>query len=747
MTIISFILFLAFAGALTWFIVRKQDVGSNTGFFLAGRSLTYPLIAASLLLTNLSTEQMVGLNGSAFRQGLCVMAWEVVAVVSLVAMAWFFLPKFLKSGVTTVPEYLELRYGKSTGTIANAIFLFFYVFLLLLLILYTGAVALKQILDFQTLLPSLSDTAILWIAIWLIGLMGCAYSLFGGLRTCAVLDTINGIGLLVGGFMIVFFALSKVSAVHEAVTGTGLTLMQSLSEVKNAHADMFNTFGRPKSEVPFGTLFTGVLIINMFYWCTNQQIIQRTFGAKGLAEGQKGVLLCGLLKLLGPLYLVLPGMIAFYFACKGLLDLDMNSSALAYGKLVTFVLPNWLAGFFGAVLIGAVLSSFNGALNSSCTLFSIGFYKGLINPQAEDKKVVRAGRIFGFVIAILCMCGAPLLANTSSIFDYLQKTNGIYNIPLFAIIVVGMLTKFVPKMAANVALFVGVVLIAFLTFGDPATVQKVTHGMNIYHVDTIVFLILVAIMGVWSFVAPRKEAFIQQDAKAVDMTPWKFSWVAGGLLLVLVALIYASFADFSALKDKDTEPVPYHWELIAVDIANKEMKALEIDETEQGVIITEIKTSIDEFDKGKNKPADTAVTRKIVYQTIGKHYAKAKGFTEAQIEAFNKVVEREAAVSMKEASDLKVATESAVRNFFEQAVEELKKGVEDAKAAAKDAKKDAEDAADAAKKDGESAVDSVNKGVEGVTTGVGEAMSGAVDAVNKGVGGVATGISETFKNL
>ena len=743
MTIVSFILFLAFAGALTWFIVRKQDVGSNTGFFLAGRSLTYPLIAASLLLTNLSTEQMVGLNGSAFRQGLCVMAWEVVAVVSLVAMAWFFLPKFLKSGVTTVPEYLELRYGKSTGVLANAIFLIFYVFLLLPLILYTGAVALKQILDFQTLLPGLTDTQILWIAIWLIGLMGCAYSLFGGLRTCAVLDTINGIGLLVGGFMIVFFALNKVSAVN----GGELSLMQSLSEVKNAHADMFNTFGRPKSEVPFGTLFTGVLIINMFYWCTNQQIIQRTFGAKGLAEGQKGVLLCGLLKLLGPLYLVLPGMIAFYFACKGLLDLDMNSSALAYGKLVTFVLPNWLAGFFGAVLIGAVLSSFNGALNSSCTLFSIGFYKGIINPQAEDRKVVRAGRIFGFVIAVLCMCGAPLLANTSSIFDYLQKTNGIYNIPLFAIIVVGMLTKFVPKMAANVALFVGVVLIAFLTFGDPATVQKVTRGMNIYHVDTIVFLILVAIMGIWSFVAPRKEAFVQQDVKAVDMTPWKFSWVAGGLLLVLVALIYASFADFSALKDKETDPVPYHWELIATDIANKEMTALEIDETEQGVIITEIKASIGEFDKSDKKPADTAVTRKIVYQTIGKHYAKAKGFSEAQIEAFNKVVEREAARSAKEADDIKTASEAAIEKFFNQAVEELKKAAADAKAAADTAKKDAEDAADAVKKDGESAVDSVNKSVEGVTTGVGDALSGTVDSVNKGVSGVASGISETFKNL
>jgi SSS family solute:Na+ symporter len=739
MTIVSFILFLAFAGALTWFIVRKQDVGSNTGFFLAGRSLTYPLIAASLLLTNLSTEQMVGLNGSAFRQGLCVMAWEVVAVVSLVAMAWFFLPKFLKSGVTTVPEYLELRYGKSTGTIANAIFLFFYVFLLLPLILYTGAVALRQILDFNTLLPGLTDTQILWIAIWLIGLMGCAYSLFGGLRTCAVLDTINGIGLLVGGFMIVFFALSKVSAVN----GGELSLMQSISEVKNAHSDMFNTFGRPKSEVPFGTLFTGVLIINMFYWCTNQQIIQRTFGAKGLAEGQKGVLLCGLLKLLGPLYLVFPGMIAFYFACKGLLDLDMNSSALAYGKLVTFVLPNWLAGFFGAVLIGAVLSSFNGALNSSCTLFSIGFYKGIINPQAEDKKVVRSGRIFGFIIAVLCMCGAPLLANTSSIFDYLQKTNGIYNIPLFAIIVVGMLTKFVPKMAANVALFVGVVLIAFLTFGDSCFgegfIKNITGGMNIYHVDTIVFLILVAIMGIWSFVAPRKEAFIQQDAKAVDMTPWKFSWVAGGLLLVLVALIYASFADFSALKDKDTEPVPYHWNIIAVEIANKEMTALEIDEDEQGVIITEIKANIDEFDKSKDKPADTAVTRKIVYQTIGKHYAKAKGFTEAQIKAFNEEIEKIVARSAKEADDIKEATAPVIEKAFNKAIEDLKKGAEDAK-------KDVEKAADDAKKESESAVDSVNKGVEGVTTGVGEAMSDAVDAVNKGISGVASGISDSLNN-
>lgn len=552
MTLLSFVLFIVIAAVGTWLIVRKKENSSSEGFFLAGRSLTYPLIAASLLLTNLSTEQMVGLNGSAFRQGMCVMAWEVVAVVSLVAMAWFFLPKFLKSGVATVPEYLELRFGKSTGMYANGLFLIFYVILLLPLILYTGATGLSQILNFKELFGIDNKMTILILAIVLICIMGCAYSLIGGLRTCAVLDTINGIGLLVGGFMIVFFALAKVGAISGAEG-----IFAQLKEVGTADKTMFNTIGRPQSEVPFWTLFTGVLIINMFYWCTNQQIIQRTLGASSLAEGQKGVLLCGLLKLLGPLYLVLPGMIAFYFAFKGKLPLSMDNSAEAYGQLVTYVLPTWLAGFFAAVLLGAVLSSFNGALNSSCTLFSLGFYKHF-KPEATDKDVIKAGRIFGLAIAILAMIIAPLLDKAPSIFDYLQKTNGVYNIPLFAIVVVGMLTKFVPHKAANISLITGVVIIALLTFLPADFVNKITGGLNVYHVDTIVFFILCAIMGVWAISpAKRKEAFVQVDVKAVDMTNWKLSWAAGGALLLLVAIIYVSFADFSAMSDKDTDPVKY----------------------------------------------------------------------------------------------------------------------------------------------------------------------------------------------
>ena len=187
----------------------------------------------------------------------------------------------------------------------------------------------------------------------------------------------------------------------------------------------------------------------------------------------------------------------------------------------------------------------------------------------------------------------------------------------------------------------------------------------------------------------------------------------GALLLVLVALIYASFADLGALKDKDTEPVPYHWHMIATEIAQKEMKALAIDETEQGVIITEITAAIDDFDKGKNKPADTAVTRKIVYQTIGKHYAEAKGFTEAQIAAFNKFIEDKVAQSAKEADDIKAATEPVIEKSFNAIINGIQEGAEAVKAGAEDAAaKAVEDAAKAGADDVKAGVEDAKAGVE-----------------------------------
>lgn len=208
LTIGSFLFFMALVAVLTWWFTRRDDHSSTGGYFLGGRSLTFPLIAGSLLLTNLSTEQMVGLNGAAFTDGLAVMVWEVVAVVALVAMALFFLPRFLKSGVATVPQYLEIRFDHQTQVITNLIFLVAYVAILLPIILYTGATGMIGILDVQGLLGIESFTSALWLIVWVVGIIGSIYALFGGLRTVAVSDTINGVGLLVGGVMITVFGLA-----------------------------------------------------------------------------------------------------------------------------------------------------------------------------------------------------------------------------------------------------------------------------------------------------------------------------------------------------------------------------------------------------------------------------------------------------------------------------------------------------------------------------------------------------------
>lgn len=540
MVLLSFLGFTIFAAVVTFMITRNSEKSSSTGFFLGGRSLTFPVIAGSLLLTNLSTEQMVGLNGAAFKDGLAVMAWEVVAVIALVLMALFFLPKFLKAGITTVPQFLENRFDKRTQSLTNMVFLLAYAFLLIPIILYSGAVGLSVMLDLKTLTGITEpvsflgtmhdpDTVILWLTVFLIGIMGGIYTRFGGLKTLAVLDTINGIGLLIGGFMIAWFALDRVS--------DGQGILEGWSILKEANPERLNSIGTSDTSVPFSTLFTGVALLNLFYWCTNQQIIQRTFGASSLAEGQKGVLLTGALKLLGPIYLVLPGIIAFHlFAADGI------TNDQAYGTLVREVLPPQLTGFFAAVMVGAILSSFNAALNSTSALFSIGFYKHIISPNASEESTMRAAKIFVVTIAIAAMFVAPLLAGQDSIFGYLQKMNGIYFIPIFSVVVVGMLHSRVPSAAAFTALLIGLVMLAVKYFvpGLDGAVDKIF--LYNFHFLGFVFALLVLIMLVWAKVKPRETAWTLETDTPIDMTPWKGAKIASLILIIVVIAIYASFA-------------------------------------------------------------------------------------------------------------------------------------------------------------------------------------------------------------
>jgi len=537
----TFVFFTGLVGLLTWLITRKDDHTSSQGYFLAGRSLTFPLIAGSLLLTNLSTEQLVGLNGGAFDDGLCVMVWEVVAVLALVAMALFFLPRFLRSGVSTVPEFLEIRFDHQTQIITNMIFLVAYVVILLPIILYTGATGMIGVLDITGMVGGLdvvqqSDadphTISLWVIVWLVGLIGSVYALFGGLRTVAVSDTLNGVGLLVGGFLITGFALAALGGSEGLAGGVA-----ALSRLPEGH---LNSLGGPETRVPFETVFSGILLLNLFYWTTNQQIIQRTFAASSLAEGQKGVLLTGTIKLLGPMYLVLPGIIAAAMFAGEELKADH-----AYGRLVSEVLPDPLTGFFAAAMIGAILSSFNSALNSACTLFSLGLYRSAFHPKASEAAVVRSGKIFGWIVALAAMSIAPLLANTGSIFDYLQKMNGIYFIPIVAVVLVGMLTRRVPPLAAKIALVAGFTTIVVGYFVPPF--DRVVAMMHEFHFLGIVFAYLVLLMLIVGELRPSKTEWIQKDVKAVDMTPWKHARLVGMILVALVMLIYATFADFSVL--------------------------------------------------------------------------------------------------------------------------------------------------------------------------------------------------------
>ncbi len=538
LTLITFAFFTGLVGFLTWILTRGDDHGTTTGYFLAGRTLTGGFIAGSLLLTNLSTEQLVGLNGAAFNDGISVMAWEVVAGLSLVFLALFFLPRYLKSGITTVPEFLEQRFNATTRSITSVIFILAYAGILLPIILYTGATGLSGILDLKGLTGIQSDTTILWLSVWFIGIVGSIYAIFGGLRTVAVSDTINGFGLLVGGVMIAWFGLN-------AVNDGGV--FAALKEMKAAHPEKFNSLGGPEQSVPFSTLFTGVLLLNLFYWTTNQQIIQRTFGAKNLREGQKGVLIAGSFKVLAPIILVLPGIIAFHlYSEDGSLSGDH-----AYGTLVSNVLPAPLAGFFAAVMVGAILSSFNSGLNSTATLISLGVFSG--RGAKDDAKIIRIGKICGAGIAVLAMIIAPLLANQASIFGYLQKMNALYFIPIFAVMLMGMFTKRIPPIAANLALIVGFAAIAIGYFVPPVA-EFLGDTIHEFHFIALVFIGLILLMLLFRLAMPLKTPWVHTHSGDVDLTPWKLAKPVGIGLAVFVLILYAAFADPSVLTTPPPTP-------------------------------------------------------------------------------------------------------------------------------------------------------------------------------------------------
>lgn len=534
--VITFILFTALVAVIAAVKTREENLDTQDGYFLAGRSLTGPVIAGSLMLTNLSTEQLVGQAGQTYATNMGPMAWESTSCVALILLAFVFVPRYLKMGLTTIPEFLEQRYDSGLRKLITLLLLLGYLLTYLPTVLYSGALVFNQIFNISGLLQ-VSELQGVTVTATAIGIVGAIYAIFGGLKAVAVSDTVNGIGLIVGGIALPVITVcafghgSFVDGIHNFINLIPAEKFNAINPA-NAQAPM----------IPWPVLFTGMVVNNLFYWATNQTIIQRALGAKNLAEAQKGAIYAAALKIITPLFIAICGLLVFYMAHNGLLSGDQVSalektSDLAYPTLIITMMPKPLLGFFAAVLFGAILSSFNSALNSCITLYTLDLHRPLFNPDASDKHLVRIGKRFGIVLAIISICIAPAVSLApSGLYDFLQSCFGFFNVPILATVIIGMFTKYTPPIAPKAGLILHVVL-----YSLTKTPLFPIHCHYLY-VLFFLFVFQIAFQLIMGKVRPTAQPYVMKDAQVVDMAPWKHGKKAAIICIVLMLALYTLFS-------------------------------------------------------------------------------------------------------------------------------------------------------------------------------------------------------------
>ena len=522
-----------FMGLVAWISYRKTkgEVDTRDGYFLAGRGLSAVFIAGSLLLTNLSAEQLIGLNGSAYGYNLSSMAWEVTAAFATICMAFIFLPRYLAGAFSTLPEFLNDRFDGDVRRLTVILFMLGYGLVTIPSVLYAGSIAVLQLFDVPELFGISYSTALAGTIV-AIGSIGAVYAVFGGLKAVAVSDTLNGVGLLIIGITVPVLGLSLLG---EGSVGQGLHI------ITNTNTEKLNAIGSPSDPTPFATIFTGMIFANLFYWCTNQYVIQRTLGAKNLAEGQKGVLFSGFFKVLVPFIMMLPGVIAFHLYGAVGSESGLSSIDLAYPQLIRDVLPVYAMGFFLAVLLGAVFSSFNSLLNSAATLFCLDVYvpyKERQGLQVTDGQVVKMAKRASIIIALFSFVVAPLLQFApDGLWQIIRVFTGFYNIPVIAIVMVGLFTRHVPALGPKLVIGFHVTAYGLLKFAfdDVVTI----HFLHLY---AILFVVEVGIMLLVGKLYPRDEAWSYNASHKVDMQPWGFAKPCAITLISCVIGLYLLFS-------------------------------------------------------------------------------------------------------------------------------------------------------------------------------------------------------------
>ena len=457
--IIIFIsLLLAIAVVTVWYCLKSSSsVNQEKEYFLAGGSLKWYFVAGSITLTNLSTDQLVGMNGN---QMALLAWWELAAVAGLCMLCFIFIPIYYKYNCTTTTELLEIRYkNKHIRALVSLLFLLGHIFIFFPAMLYGGSLFIQSMFNV--------DINLYVLAILFAG-FGAAYSIFGGLRAVAISDTFSGVLLLGLAITVTLIALNTINFDLSGIPKERLTLI-----------------GTPDSDIPFSTLFTGMVFIQMFYWSTNQTITQRAMASPSVKEAQKGILAAAIIRLLiVPPIIVIPGIVAY--------KLYGDIGDAAYGTLVGDLLPGFLSGAFAAAIVAAVLTTFNSILNASAALWVCDIHKTYISKNPNVKKLSLWVSIIMVIMAFMMI---PIFNNPEqSIINTVQRLYGLLSMPILAAFIVGLLFKNIDARSVIISVIFGVIFYYWMLLPLAENASMETQNVKFHYIHLMAINLLAMII-------------------------------------------------------------------------------------------------------------------------------------------------------------------------------------------------------------------------------------------------------------
>ena len=554
--IVVFSLYAILILSIGLYVSRQKEGKSKSAedYFLAGKSLPWWAIGASLIAANISAEQFIGMSGSGFALGLAIASYEWMAAITLLVVGKFFLPIFIEKGLYTIPEFIEKRYSSNLKTILAVFWIALFVFVNLTTVLFLGGKALDTIIGS-------GDGSILLISIIGLALFAAAYSLWGGLAAVAWTDVIQVVLLIFGGLLMTYFALSNVTDSGSFVDGLKYIYDKAPERFSMilSKGEIITPNGRDAwLDLPgLAVLIGGMWVANLYYWGFNQYIIQRTLAAKSLEEGQKGIVFAAFLKLIIPLIVVLPGIIAYVMNLDpetGQLNMALLSNEGFLGSagniandnaapwLIKNFIPVGLKGLILAALAAAIVSSLASMINSTSTIFTMDIYKSTINKKADDKQMVKVGRLTGLVALIIAMILAPQLGSLGQVFQFIQEYTGVVSPGILAVFLMGLFYK---KATNNAAIW-GVILsipiamyfkVAPNGWSDASIFINIPF-MNQMLVTCIGTLLIIALISYFEGNDDDPKGIVL--SKKLFATSSTFNLAAFGVMLI-TAMLYAIF--------------------------------------------------------------------------------------------------------------------------------------------------------------------------------------------------------------